>query len=878
MLFDNNNKTVINHVARQSFKANKIRNVIAVTAIVLTAFLFTSVFTIGLGAGGSIKMSLAKQLGSQADVSVSRLTREQFNALKDSKIIKELGCWMPVGIMTNTHRINAEVDYADAGAQEIQFLTPEKGKAPQGSDEVLVSSNILKDMGIEEKTGVKIPVKFKLRGQDYTFDMVVSGIYTSSDPQSGFVIVSDAFIQEHSDILVNTYARDREMCGTYTAGIIMKDKSNMKEQLAAVIQKLGGETEDRNADNYVRIAASPVSDSADNTTFMLAVCVFGILFLFCGYLLIYNVFDISVTNNIRQYGLLRTIGTSTKQMKRLVDRQAVILSLIGIPIGLVLGMAAGRFALPSAMKMFTRDYGADGVVIASLPYALILICSTAFTVLTVFISTRKPVKKAAKVSAIEAVRYVDSEHILMKGKKHSSGSILQMAQNNLRRNKRRTILIIISLMLSVILLNSAIILANSVDEDLYVDRSMRSDFWVANTQTALQWKGFQGHDSGLSEEVADELEARPEVVNEARLYRNTFDDYQISCYWGMDFTELDHIRPEDLGIPEKFKIARNKEKTADTVLTPDLLPLGLVYGMDVDLLERMDIVEGETDKEVLKEKLKSGKYVIIAAKYNDKGEISKAGKSQYYDLKIGDPIEFYENGTLIDTYTVLAKAGVNTEIIEAVSHCNVASGIASPYIYMSADHFKDIYKTPTLLSYSFEVQDKDREKMESYLSDLIKNDSDVTYTSAKALKSEIQSVKNTFLLVGGLIGIIFAFVGILNFVNVTITNIITRRHEFATMQSIGMTRKQLGRLVILESLNYVILTAVAGTILAGVLGTTLIKAVVEHGYLWFMTFHMTLLPALSLFAVFAVLALIVPVIALSIFNKGSVVERLTISF
>ena len=247
-------------------------------------------------------------------------------------------------------------------------------------------------------------------------------------------------------------------------------------------------------------------------------------------------------------------------------------------------------------------------------------------------------------------------------------------------------------------------------------------------------------------------------------------------------------------------------------------------------------------------------------------------------MKIGDPIEFYENGTLIDTYTVLAKAGVNTEIIEAVSHCNVASGIASPYIYMSADHFKDIYKTPTLLSYSFEVQDKDREKMESYLSDLIKNDSDVTYTSAKALKSEIQSVKNTFLLVGGLIGIIFAFVGILNFVNVTITSIITRRHEFATMQSIGMTRKQLGRLVILESLNYVILTAVAGTILAGVLGTTLIKAVVEHGPLWFMSFHMTLLPALSLFAVFAVLALIVPVIALSIFNKGSVVERLTISF
>lgn len=878
MLFDNNNKTVINHVARQSFKANKVRNVVAVIAIALTAFLFTSVFTIGLGAGGSIKMSLAKQLGSQADVSVTRLTKEQFSALQNSGTIEKIGCWMPVGIMTNTHRVNAEIDYADADAQEIQFLTPEKGKAPQDADEVLVSSNILKDMGIEERTGVKIPVKFTLRGQDYRFDMEVTGIYTSSDPQSGYAIVSETFIKKYSGMLVNTYAKDREMSGTYTAGIIMKDKSNIKEQLTPIIQKLGGETEDRNADNYVRIAASPVSESADNTTFMLAVCVFGILFLLCGYLLIYNVFDISVTNDIRQYGLLRTIGTGTKQMKRLVDRQAVILSLIGIPIGLVLGMAAGRLVLPFAMKMFTRDYGVDGVVIASLPYVLILICSTAFTVLTVFISTRKPVKKAAKVSAIEAVRYVDQKHASMKGKKYSSGGIRQMAQNNLRRNRRRTVLIIISLMLSVILLNSAIILADSVDEDLYVERSMRSDFWVANTETALQWKGFRGHDCGLPEEVADKLDARPEIVNGARLYRNTFDDYEVSCYWGMDFTELNHLRPEDLGIPDRFNIAANKEKTADTVLTPDLLPLGLVYGMDTDLLERMDIIEGETDKAVLKEKLKSGKYVVIAAKYNDKGEISATGKSQYYDLKIGDPIQFYENGTLIDTYTVLAKVGVTTETIEAVSHSNVASKIASPYIYMSADHFKGIYKTPTLLSYSFEVQDKDREKMENYLSDLIKNDSDVTYTSTKALRGEIQSVKNTFLLVGGLIGIVFAFVGILNFVNVTITNIITRRHEFATMQSIGMTRKQLGRLVILESLNYVLLTAVAGTILAGVLGITLIKAVVENGPLWFMTFHMTLLPAILLFIVFAVLSLIVPNIALRVFNKGSVVERLITSF
>lgn len=877
MLFENNNKTMINRVAKKSFKANRVRNVVAVTAIALTAFLFTSVFTMGMGAGDSIKMSMAKQVGSQADVSVSHLNKKQFEGLKENSQIEKIGCWIPIGIMTNTHRLNTEVDYADAAARELQFLTPGQGEAPQGPNEVLVSSNILKDMGIEEKTGVEIPVEFTLRGVEYHFDMKVSGIYTAGDPQKGFVIVSEAFLQEHSDVIVNTYTKDRNLSGTYTAGIIMKEKAGITDRLAPVIRELGGNTEDKEAENYVRIAESPVSKSADSSSFLLAVFVFGILFVLCGYLLIYNVFDISVTNEIRQYGLLRTIGTTTKQMKRLVNRQAMLLSVIGIPIGLVLGIAAGRLLLPFAMQMFTRDYGVDSLTIASLPYLAIAAGSGAFTALTVYISTRRPVRKAARVSAMEAVRYVDQERISIKGKMRPATGAWQMASKNLKRNRRRTALIITSLMLSVILMNSVIVLADSVDEDIYVNRSMSSDFWVSNTDTALQWKGYRDHNSGLSEEIAGKLEERPEVKNGARLYRNTFDDDNISCYWGMDFPELDHLKPEVLGLPDKFHISGNAEKTADAVLTKDLLPLGLVYGMEENLLERMEIIEGEKDKEVLKEKLNSGKYVIIAAKYNDKGVISSVGEKRYYDLEVGDPIQFYEDGVLIDTFTVLAKVGVTTELIEAVSHSNIAASIGSPYIYLSAEHFKEIYKTPTLLSYSFDTAPKDQEKMERYLTDLINHNPDVTYSSTKSLLHEIQSLKNTFLLVGGLIGIIFAFVGILNFVNVTITSIITRRHEFATMQSIGMTHKQLCRLVTMECLSYVGRAAVIGTILAGVLGMTLIKMVVEKGSFWFMTFHMTLVPALLFFLIFAILALIVPNIALKVFNRGSVIERLRVT-
>ena len=90
--------------------------------------------------------------------------------------------------------------------------------------------------------------------------------------------------------------------------------------------------------------------------------------------------------------------------------------------------------------------------------------------------------------------------------------------------------------------------------------------------------------------------------------------------------------------------------------------------------------------------------------------------------------------------------------------------------------------------------------MENHLA----QDTDIAYTSISTLKSNVSGVKNVVLLVGGVIGAVFALVGLLNFINLVMTNIITRRHEFATMQSIGMTDRQLRKMMITESFSYVL--------------------------------------------------------------------------
>lgn len=122
-----------------------------------------------------------------------------------------------------------------------------------------------------------------------------------------------------------------------------------------------------------------------------------------------------------------------------------------------------------------------------------------------------------------------------------------------------------------------------------------------------------------------------------------------------------------------------------------------------------------------------------------------------------------------------------------------------------------------------------------------------------------------------------AFAGLINFTNMMITNIITRRHEFATMQSIGMTNRQLRQMMIYEGLYYAIGADIIGGICAALIALTVLKGVLNSPSMWYFTLHFTLIPAFIVAFVYLMLATVIPVIALHFFNKGTVVDRLRTS-
>lgn len=870
ILFGNNNTEVIKRLSKRYFKKNRIRNLAAILAIMLTAFLFTSITSLVFSMSSSIQLSMQMQKGSKADGDIRYLTEEQYEELQNSDFIKEAGCRRFVGFASNASGHMVEINYADPVQQELTFCTPTYGKAPKKANEIATTDQALEALGVKAKVGETVLVEFTLRGKTYQYEMVVSGWWEAANDTGSLLIVSEQFLKDNPDLFINTYAKDREIAGTYMADVVLKDKRHIQKQLQEFALSVGGEPEQMNADNYIACSQNQVGNAMLQPGMMMSAIVFVLLFVVSGYLLIYNIFDISVMQDVRQYGLLRTIGTSTRQIKKIVNRQAIWLTLIGLPLGLIFGFLVSKMLLPIVMKFFQAN-SLNAMKVSVSP--LIFLIAAVFTIFTVIISTRKPAKKAAKISSLEAIRYTGQENKKTKKTKRTHGAKLSyMAFSNLGRNKRRSVFIVLSMLLCIVLFNSIIVITQSMDEEKWISRSTKTDFTVYNSVAVNGVSPFQYREDGLPASVVNLINQQQGVEKERILYRNTRDDSDVTVDY--KFEDLVCIAEET----EEDYVSKAYENGSSLRIVPGTEDgyFGNVFGVSEAFWEDVTIYEGENNLDALKEKMETGDYVIVGTIIDRlTGEAEEETQLQQ-QLQVGDSITFLKDGKEEKTCSILAKATVVATEYETYAGANGATYIGgdAPFLYMSDTKFKELYEEPTIFSYSFNAGQGQKENLEGFLADFTGENTSVAYTSTKLLQEQLASNRNIVLLVGGMIGVILAFAGLINFTNMMVTNIITRRHEFAAMQSIGMTNRQLRRLIVDEGLYYAAGADVIGGLLAAILGVTVLKNVLNSPSMWYFTLRFTLVPALFIAVIYLILAAVIPVVVLHFFNKGSVVERL----
>ena len=414
MYYTRNRKCIV-RLARRNFKQKKIRNIIAVLAMVLTTVLFTTLFTAGIGAYESIQAAMQQQKGSKSDADLRYMTEEQFARLSGDGRISMHGMRRPIGYLSNAKTHNIELDYMDAFEQELTFSVPVFGKAPIHENEIATTDRALESMGIQPEVGAEVEVEFVLRGETYRSEMIVSGWWEASNTQTSIMLVSDEFIKANKDLFPYTFDIDREYAGTYFSDIVFAKKTNMEKQLEEIILDLGGEPQNMESAKFIGSSVNRVTNPGIGLQNIFILLLFLTLFIFVNYLLIHNIFEISVLQDIQGYGLLKTVGTTQSQIKSYVSIQALWLIMMALPIGLLLGYILGNAILPVALDFMASEY--HGLTVEFSLNPLIFIGALIFTVLTVVISIRRPISIVAKISPLEAMRY--SDQLKKKSKRNS---------------------------------------------------------------------------------------------------------------------------------------------------------------------------------------------------------------------------------------------------------------------------------------------------------------------------------------------------------------------------------------------------------------------------------------------------------------------------
>ncbi len=831
-LLENNNRKFIRALSDSCLKANRGRNAIAILAVTLTAVLFMALTTVLEGTQISMKSRMFQEAGSQFMVSVKNLTKEEAEELVSDPDFTAAGIEQYVSMAVNPAlgNINAVVGWVDTVIMENSFMQLQAGHYPEKADEIACDTEVLRLLGLPEDTlGSTFVLEYTAGDVFMEKKMTVCGIWAGRKyEQSASLLVSKPFVEEVLANYTGEYEPLRETCYD-VRGSFASDR-NISMQLDRMVEKLGYDPlAERGEEGFLIHHVSPayMSGITGNTAAAyIAEGVGAALILFAGYLIIYNIFKISIEKDIRLYGQLKTIGASPRQIRYMVIRQGNVLSAVGIPAGLLSGWLLGNLLLP--LVMANTIIGEAAFVV---PPVWVWFISGSFTWITVRISCGRPGRIAGRISPVEALKYhgVSDTAKTHKRGMDSSHRIMSMALGNLGRNRGKTVLVVLSISFSAVLLNSVLNYAGIMDEETYIRRDSITDFDV---RSADFYKYMIDHYTKVvPEQVVDILRNMEGVEDFGLVYCNMLPGEQITA------------AREDLA---KIKHANEKEVQGS-----------MIYGFDACALSLGRVIEGSVDYE----KMCSGNDIVMVGFLDDRGEYIY--KAQQYHA--GDVIAAEIDGN-VQEYTVLAVVGMPNAALQCYSAGSYeAIGFAEPVF---REKFPGMQQPIHCL---FNAAEGTFDQINEQAGEIAQYNG-LSVQTRLTVEEDFKVFQNMYEMVGLVSSLILGGIGILNLVNMILTGVIARQKEFASMRSIGMTRRQLRRLVVYEGICYAVLAGIVGTVLSAVLSLTLVQSVAEG--MWYMKYSFTIVPAVLVSVICLLLAVCISAMTDRVWNQGSIVEQL----
>lgn len=839
ILFGNNNRPIIKKLAKRSFQQNKIRNSIAALAIFLTTLLICTVFLIGGSYIGSWQLQQEQTRGTTGHAALNAPSSEQYEMLTGSAEIDSVGVRtdvvLPSFVNTGFDTNGADLFYglrfyntSEWENHRVPVLENINGTYPSRTDEIMVPTWVLEKWDITEPyIGMGLPFSYQSasmqEAEQKTFHL--SGWFDEydyiGDGNVAYLLVSETFCNEAGFDIWSSQETTADMRFSNTQNI-----AEITSGIESSLKLRSGQT----------LSVNP--DLLDgNINFQtIAVCIIlGLGIVLCGYLLIYNVFYISVSNDVRFYGQLRTIGTTSIQIGKIISRQAMKIACFGIIAGLLGSFALSNFLIPFALCTLTEAN--TGIIAAQRP--AIYIGAALFSFVTVLLSIRKPIKTAKRISPITAL-YYQSETTEIKSKpkgRHFSAS--GMAWRNIQRTKKKSVLAVLSIFLGITACLVVTLLIQSMSTDNFINSAMDHDIELTNQTLVLGYRG--GQEQLFDENFISELYSIEGIGNislqreqtiipeysEDMFYSYILDKYQSQ---GMEAPGVDYYEQ----YPNRFYtqlVSIDAEKLKDYVVEK---------GMDY-------------------EGFYNGDYGLLAA---DKPELFPGNQvvrfrcghiSEFEALAGGDLLELPIGGFLPGSY----YGGLSTD---------------APYIFVSEAAMERISPDAYISWLGIDVDSASEKRVASSVRELCNQAGAISLTSKAELADGLHSAKITLYTLGGGIAFVLAFIGSINFANIMFTNIEARRHELSVMESIGMTKKQCRRTLQMEGFWY----AVMSLALCLTVGNVLLLGIFQafKGSVEYAVFSYPIWTMLALAAILLAFCWFIPLIFVNRMMKKPTVERL----
>lgn len=840
--------SILRTLSRRSFRANRRRNLVAIFAIILTTMMFTSLFVLSQSMIENMQQMYIQQAGYSSQLSSSLLTDDEADAIAEHPAVAEASRSTVVGVAENVSGRQVELRAASADYADSALSLPTEGRMPENADEIALDTITLDKLGLAHQLGETVHLSWtSAPGSDAheTADFTLCGIWQGNPAaMASMAWVSEDFAEALSAGIDQNAARESgSILGLTMLHIDLVDDSDPSGTAEEILADTG-------LSERVTLSPNIAYDSAVGQNMLrellpMAICM--VLVFVSGYLIIYNIFQISVAADIRFYGRLKTLGATKRQLKKIIYSQARRLCLVGIPFGLVIGYFLGAVLVPF---MITSTGGAATVALD--PW--IFVGAALFAAVTVRISCLKPARTCGKVSPMEALRYTDAEPLSRrKRKKSHSASVRAMAWANLGRNRKRTVLVIASLSLGLVLLSGIYAKNASFDIDKYMSGTVISDFEVEDASIASNFTTYDPQGTTINSALVEKIGDLDGLERTGALYAQVINHEvgesalkNIEHYYNAE-ERLAVIKATDPGLYDAYS---------------DMLASGsctaILYGVDglvVDTLaDAQNVLAGNFDKEAFA----SGSYVVV-----DAGPAENADEiAPTYN--VGDSVTLGDK-----TYEVMAIVRDITPITEG-KNSDTADFLG---LYIPAEDFRAMYPENTLRKYFFDVAAEDQPAAEQMLLDVqSEDDPALSFTSKQTLIDHYREQTRASTIMAFAISFVIAVVGVLNFVNSMLTAIFSRQKEFAMLQSIGMTRRQLRNMLIGEGFYYAGITLALSYVLSALVVGVGVRLLVAGD--WTATFHFTLLPLVICTPILLAFAVLIPVCCFKNIEKQSIVERL----